>query len=251
MQIYGLIGYPLGHSFSKGYFTEKFSNLGLSDTHVYEKFELENINQFSALLKSQKSDLKGLNVTIPYKQSIIPFLDSVDEAALKIGAVNTIKIMYDGSTKGFNTDYWGFRWTLEKWDSFQEINPQKALVLGKGGAAKAIVQALQDLGLETQYVSRRKEEDNINYEQLAEELMKEHLFIVNTTPLGMFPKVNAFPDIPYQLLTNRHLLYDIVYNPLETMFLKKGLEHGVKGIHYGLEMLHGQAEKAWEIWQGN
>ena len=250
MNIYGLIGFPLGHSFSKGYFTEKFSTLAISDTHLYEKFELENINDFSALLKSQSPNLKGLNVTIPHKQNIIPFLDSVDEAALKIGAVNTIKIMEDGSIKGFNTDYWGFRWTLEKWDSFQEIKPKKALVLGKGGAAKAIIQALQDLGLETQYVSRRKEEDTITYEQLTEEVMKEHLFIVNTTPLGMFPKVDSFPDIPYQLLTNKHLLYDIVYNPLETMFLKKGLENGVKDIHYGLEMLHGQAEKAWEIWQG-
>lgn len=249
MHIYGLIGYPLGHSFSKGYFTEKFSTMELSDTHVYEKFELENINDFPVLLKSQSPDLKGLNVTIPHKQNIIPFLDFVDEAALKIGAVNTIKIMDDGSIKGFNTDYWGFRWTLEKWGSFQEIKPKKALVLGKGGAAKAIIQVLQDLGLETQYVSRRKEEDTITYQELTEEIIKEHLFMVNTTPLGMFPKIDTFPEIPYQLLTNKHLLYDIVYNPLETMFLKNGLKHGVKDIHYGLEMLHGQAEKAWEIWQ--
>ena len=249
MHIYGLIGYPLGHSFSKGYFTEKFLKMGLSDACVYEKFELENINDFTVLLKSQIPDLKGLNVTIPHKQNIISFLDSVDEAALKIGAVNTIKIMEDGTTKGFNTDYWGFRWTLEKWDAFQAIKPQKALVLGKGGAAKAIIQALKDLGLETQYVSRRKEEDTITYEELTEEIMKDYLFIVNTTPLGMFPKLDTFPEIPYHLLTNKHLLYDIVYNPLETMFLKKGLEQGVKGVHFGLEMLHGQAEKAWEIWQ--
>lgn len=250
MHIYGLIGYPLGHSFSKGYFTEKFLTMGISETHVYEKFELENINDFTTLLKSQSPDLKGLNVTIPHKQHIIPFLDSVDEAALKIGAVNTIKIMDDGTTKGFNTDYWGFRWTLERWDFFQEIKPKKALVLGKGGAAKAIIQALQDLGLQTQYVSRNKEEDTITYQELTQTVMNEHLLIVNTTPLGMFPKVDAFPEIPYQLLTNKHLLYDIVYNPLETMFLKKGLEQGVKGVHFGLEMLHGQAEKAWEIWQG-
>ena len=250
MNIYGLIGYPLGHSFSKGFFTEKFLQMNLSDTHVYEKFELENINDFPALLKSQSPDLKGLNVTIPHKQAIIPFLDSVDEAALKIGAVNTIKIMKDGTIKGFNTDYWGFRWTLEKWESFQEINPKKALVLGKGGAAKAIIETLQDLGLETQYVSRRKEEDTITYEELTEKVMKEHLLIVNTTPLGMFPKIETYPEIPYNLLINKHLLYDIVYNPLETMFLKKGLEHCVRDVHFGLEMLHGQAEKAWEIWQG-
>lgn len=250
MHIYGLIGFPLGHSFSKGYFTEKFEKMNLSGTHVYEKFELENINDFPTLLKLQSPDLKGLNVTIPHKQNIITFLDSVDEAAVKIGAVNTIKIMEDGTTKGFNTDYWGFRRTLEKWKFFQEIKPRKALILGKGGAAKAVVQALQDLGLETQYVSRRKENDTITYEELTEEVMKEHLLIVNTTPLGMFPKVDTCPEIPYDLLTNKHLLYDIVYNPLETMFLKKGLEHGIKGVHYGLEMLHGQAEKAWNIWQG-
>lgn len=251
MNIYGLIGYPLGHSFSKGYFTEKFQQMNLSDTHVYEKFELENINDFSALLKSQIPNLKGLNVTIPHKQSIIPFLDSVDEAALKIGAVNTIKIMEDGSIKGYNTDYWGFRWTLEKWNDFQAVKPTKALILGKGGAAKAIIQALQDLGLETQYVSRNKENDTLTYGELSAEVMKTHLLIVNTTPLGMFPQIDNFPEIPYNLLTDQHLLYDIVYNPLETMFLKKGLEHGIKGVHFGLEMLHGQAEKAWEIWQND
>ena len=249
MNIYGLIGYPLGHSFSKGYFTEKFQKMNLSDTYVYEKFELENINDFPALLKSQSPDLKGLNVTIPHKQNIIPFLDSIDEAALKIGAVNTIKIMEDGTTKGFNTDYWGFRWTLELWDSFQEIKPEKALILGKGGAAKAIIQALQDLGVKTQYVSRKKEEDTITYEELTEEVMQEHLLIVNTTPLGMFPNVETYPEIPYQFLTEDHLLYDIVYNPLETTFCKKGIENNVLSVHFGLEMLRGQAEKAWEIWQ--
>ena len=249
MHIYGLIGFPLGHSFSKGYFTEKFEKMGLSNTHVYEKFELENINDFSALLKAQSPNLMGLNVTIPHKQNVIPFLDAVDEAALKIGAVNTIKIMQDGTTKGFNTDYWGFRRTLEQWADFQAVKPKRALILGKGGAAKAIIQALQDLGMETQYVSRKKEDDTLTYNELTRAVMQEHLFIVNTTPLGMFPKMDSFPEIPYNLLTDKHLLYDIVYNPLETMFLKKGLEQGVKGVHFGLEMLHGQAEKAWEIWQ--
>jgi shikimate dehydrogenase len=248
--IFGIIGFPLGHSFSKGYFTEKFEKLGLSEIHAYEKFELENIANFPALLKSQAPNLRGLNVTIPHKQNVIPFLDSVDEAAMKIGAVNTIKILPDGTTKGYNTDYWGFRWTLETWEEFQEIKPKKALVLGKGGAAKAIIQALKDLGLATQYVSRKKEDDTITYEELTQEVMQEYLLIVNTTPLGMYPKIDTFPEIPYELLTDNHLLYDIVYNPLETTFLKKGLEHGVKGVHFGLEMLHGQAEKAWEIWEG-
>ncbi len=248
MNLYGLIGYPLGHSFSKGYFTEKFQQLGISENHTYEKFELADIQDFPALLKENAGSLIGLNVTIPHKQNIIAFLDAVDEAALKIGAVNTIKIMPDGSTKGFNTDYWGFRWTLEKWAEFQEVKPTKALILGKGGAAKAIIQALEDLGLATQYVSRKKEEDTITYEELTEEVMKEHLLIVNTTPLGMYPKTENFPAIPYSLLSDQHLLYDIVYNPLETTFLKKGLAQGVKSVHFGLEMLHGQAEKAWEIW---
>jgi shikimate dehydrogenase len=246
--LFGLIGFPLGHSFSKGYFTEKFAQLGLSNTHAYEKFELENVADFPALLKSHTAHLRGLNVTIPHKQSIIPFLDEIDEAARKIGAVNTIKFLPNGKIKGFNTDYWGFRWTLEKWDAFTEIAPKKALVLGKGGAAKAIVVALEDLGLEIQLVSRRKEEDTITYEELTAEVMQKHLLVVNTTPLGMYPKVDACPPIPYELLGSQHLLYDIVYNPLETLFLKKGLEAGAKAVHFGLEMLHGQAEKAWEIW---
>lgn len=248
--IFGIIGFPLGHSFSKGYFTEKFEKLGLSETHIYEKFELEDIADFPALLKSQAPHLRGLNVTIPHKQNVIPFLDSLDDAAAKIGAVNCIKILPDGTTKGYNTDYWGFRWTLETWEAFQEIAQKKALILGKGGAAKAVIQALQDLGLETQYVSRRKEKDTITYEELTEKVMQEFLLIVNTTPLGMFPKVESFPEIPYEFLTDKHLLYDIVYNPLETTFTKKGIENNVKSVHYGLAMLHGQAEKAWEIWQG-
>ncbi len=247
-QLFGLIGFPLGHSFSKGYFTEKFEKLGLSATHTYEKFELAHIEDFPALLNAHKAVLKGLNVTIPHKQHVMGYLDEIDAAAQKIGAVNTVKIFADGKTKGFNTDYWGFRWTLEKWEAFQEIAPQKALVLGKGGAAKAIVTALEDLGLAVQLVSRNKEADTLTYEELNADVMASHLLIVNTTPLGMYPKIDACPAIPYELLTNKHLLYDIVYNPLETLFLKKGLENGAKAVHFGLEMLHGQAEKAWEIW---
>jgi len=246
--LFGLIGFPLGHSFSKGYFTEKFEKIGLSQTHTYEKFELENIEDFPALLQSHAGELKGLNVTIPHKQNVMAYLDEIDPAASKIGAVNTIKFLENGKIKGFNTDYWGFRWTLEKWDAFNEIAPKKALVLGKGGAAKAIIVALEDLGLKVQLVSRTKENDTITYEELTPEVMSEHLFIVNTTPLGMYPKVENCPAIPYELLSEKHLLYDIVYNPLETLFLKKGTEVGVRGVHFGLEMLHGQAEKAWEIW---
>jgi shikimate dehydrogenase len=246
--IFGLIGFPLGHSFSKGYFTEKFEKLSISDLNRYELFELKAIEEFPSLIEKFGEELKGLNVTIPYKQAIMPFLNQIDEAAQKIGAVNTIKILPDGQLKGYNTDYWGFRWSMEKWQEFTTNKPKKALVLGKGGAAKALVVALSDLGLEVQYVSRTKEQDTITYDELTKEIMDEHLLIVNSTPLGMYPKVENAPNIPYHLLNDQHLLYDLIYNPQETLFLIKGLEAGIKSIHYGLEMLHGQAEKAWEIW---
>jgi shikimate dehydrogenase len=250
---FGLIGRSLKHSFSKGYFTEKFEKMGLSATHNYELFELSEIGEFPDLLKKYGQKLKGFNVTIPYKQEIMPFLDEIDEAALKIGAVNCIKIVStnDGNKiklKGYNTDYWGFRWTLEKWAEFNEIKPKKALVLGKGGAAKAVIVALNDLGIEVQLVSRKKESDTITYDELSQQLIENHGLIVNTTPLGMYPNTGTFPAIPYHLLSPNHLLYDLVYNPLETQFLKKGLENGIKAVHYGLDMLHGQAEKAWEVW---
>lgn len=301
---FGLIGRTLKHSFSKGYFTEKFEKLEIAENNQYHLFELAEIEEFPALIQKFGAELKGLNVTIPYKQAIIPFLDEIDEAALKIGAVNTIKITEIGNNeklpnasendliltkklklKGYNTDYWGFRWTIEKWAEFQEIKPKKALILGKGGAAKAVKVALEDLGLEVTYVSRSavgdvvrgdtnhgvgsrsavadlvREDTNhgvdtnhglknqvINYYDLNLAVMEENLLIVNSTPLGMYPNSDTFPSIPYKLLTKNHLLYDLVYNPLETKFLKKGKEVGVKSTHSGLEMLHGQAEKAWEIW---
>jgi shikimate dehydrogenase len=250
---FGLIGRSLKHSFSKGYFTEKFEKMGISATHNYELFELAEIGEFPDLIKKYGSQLKGLNVTIPYKQEIMPFLDEIDEAAQKIGAVNTIKIISNTESnklklKGYNTDYWGFRWSLEKWAEFNEIKPQKALVLGKGGAAKAVIVALNDLGIEVQLVSRKKENDTITYEELTVEEIENHLLIVNTTPLGMYPNTETFPEIPYHFLTENHLLYDLVYNPLVTQFLKKGLANNIKSVHYGLNMLHGQAEKAWEVW---
>lgn len=245
--LYGLLGYPLGHSFSKKYFTEKFENLGLSESHCYEQFEIPQIEDFLTLKSAQKDVLKGLNVTIPYKQQIMPLLDEIDPAAAKIGAVNTIKIYPDGKTKGFNTDYWGFRQTIEMWEAFPEFKLKKAVVLGQGGAAKAIIAALEDLGLEVWKVSRTPEEGQISYEDLAT-AMDEVGLIVNSTPLGMYPKIDTFPPIDYSLLTSQHYLYDIVYNPLRTAFLEKGIAQGVGGIYEGLEMLHGQADKAWEIW---
>lgn len=246
--IYGLIGRTLSHSFSKGYFTKKFEKLGIKAENKYELFELATINEFPDLISKFGSNLKGLNVTIPYKQEIMPFLDEIDSAAKKIGAVNTIKFLQSGKLKGYNTDYWGFRWSLEAWEAFKVVMPQKALVLGKGGAAKAVIIALEDLGLEVQIISRKKEKDTILYEELTKEVIDNHLLIVNTTPLGMYPNLENSPEIPYSFLGQNHLLYDLVYNPKETQFLKKGIENKVKSIHSGLEMLHGQAEKAWEIW---
>ncbi|MHA8053063.1 shikimate dehydrogenase family protein [Aquirufa sp. Wall-65K1] len=245
--LYGLLGYPLGHSFSKKYFTEKFVKLGLSESHCYEQFEIPQIEDFLTLTSAKKDILKGLNVTIPYKQQVMPLLDEIDPAAAKIGAVNTIKIYPDGKTKGFNTDYWGFRQTIESWDALAQFKSKKAVVLGQGGAAKAIIAALEDLGMEICKVSRTPEKGQISYESLAN-IMDEVGLIVNTTPLGMYPKIESFPPLDYSLLRGQHFLYDIVYNPLRTAFLEKGLAQGVGGIYEGLEMLHGQADKAWEIW---
>jgi len=245
--LFGLIGYPLGHSFSKGYFSKKFVEMGLSETHAYELFPIPQIDDLPQLIAANKGILKGLNVTIPYKQQVLSFLDSIDPAAERIGAVNTIKFLPDGTCRGFNTDYYGFQNTLKKWEGFPIFSQYKALVLGQGGAAKAVIAAIEDLGIPVIKVSRNASEGIISYEQLPQ-LMSEVSLIVNTTPLGMHPKEETYPEIPFELLSKQHYLYDIVYNPLQTTFLKKGLEQGVGGVHEGLEMLYGQADKAWEIW---
>lgn len=244
--LFGLIGYPLGHSFSKRYFSEKFEQLGLQESHAYTQFEIPSIDEFPALLATPA--IKGFNVTIPYKQQIIPFLDEIDPAAAQIGAVNTIKILPDGRTRGYNTDYFGFQGTLKAWSAFADFKMLKALVLGQGGAAKAVIAAIEDLGIPVIKVSRQAAEGIVSYEALPA-LMESIGLIVNTTPLGMHPNEAACPPIPYELLNGQHYLYDIVYNPLETTFLKEGLAHGAGGIHTGIEMLYGQADKAWEIWQ--
>lgn len=246
-KLFGLIGYPLGHSFSKKYFTEKFEKLGIQENHEYELFELKNILDFPALIQKHGKNLKGLNVTIPHKENILPYLDKIDPAAREIGAVNTIKFLSDGKLKGYNTDYWGFRNSLETWDQFKNFKDRTALILGQGGASKAIIIALKDLGIDVLKVSRKETIDCISYEQIPNFIRQVGL-IVNCTPLGMHPNLETYPPIPYELLNEKHFLYDIVYNPQETTFLKKGIEQGVGGIFYGLPMLHGQAEKAWEIW---
>ncbi|MCU0325201.1 MAG: shikimate dehydrogenase [Spirosomaceae bacterium] len=259
MNLFGLIGYPLTHSFSKGYFTEKFQNLGIADTHGYEKFEMQNIEDFSELIQNNP-DLRGLNVTIPHKQNVIGFLDEIEDSAKKIGAVNVVKVLPDNRLKGYNSDYYGFKNSLEEWFVTPDrdlpsdvLNPvrglsAKALVLGDGGAARAIKVALEDLGIEFKVVARRRiTDETILFEELTEEIIKTHQLIINTTPLGTFPKVEECPEIPYQFLTENHYLYDLIYNPAETLFMKKGLEKGAKAMN-GLRMLHLQAEKSWEIW---
>lgn len=248
MNLYGLIGYPLTHSFSKRYFTDKFEREKIRESS-YELYEMKSIDELPALLK-KKHGLRGLNVTIPYKKDVIAFLDDLDDSsAERIGAVNTIKIYADGSTKGFNTDYYGFRQSLVEWIERrgESCSNFKALILGNGGAAKAVQVALQDLHVEYLTVSRQKNEGTILYEDLAPEIMASHLLIINTTPLGTFPKTDECPPINYDLLGKTHFLYDLVYNPAETLFLKKGRDKGAV-TQNGLKMLELQAEKAWEIW---
>ena len=244
--LFGLIGFPLGHSFSKRYFTEKFEQLGLSATHAYTQFEIPAIDQFPSLLGTE--GIKGFNVTIPYKQQIIPYLDEIDPAAARIGAVNTIKVLAEGRTRGYNTDYFGFQQTLKDWSAYSDFRQRKALVLGQGGAAKAVIAAIEDLGISVIKVSRTASNGVLAYEDLSA-IMHNVGLIVNTTPLGMHPNEDSCPPIPYDLLTSQHFLYDIVYNPLETTFLKKGMAHGAGGVHTGIQMLYEQADKAWEIWQ--
>jgi shikimate dehydrogenase len=256
---FGLIGYPLSHSFSRGYFTEKFRELGLSDTHQYLNFEMETVDGFLDLPK-QYPDLRGCNVTIPHKQAIIPLLDELDPVAERIGAVNCIRFQ-NGRSKGYNTDYLGFRDDLlDKLREFpnalgdsstaepgKKIPGKRALVLGTGGASLAIHEALRSLGMKTLAVSRSPGEDRITYAELSPELLRDHLVIVNTTPLGMSPNVNTYPDIPYEALSTEHFCYDAIYNPAETLFLKKARVRGA-GTANGLGMLHGQAEAGWKIW---
>ena len=243
MNTFGLIGYPLGHSFSKQYFTDKFEKLGISATHVYEKFELADIQDFPALIKSQPH-LCGLNVTIPHKQAVMPFLDGLDASAEKVGAVNVIKINKEGKLIGYNSDYYGFKTSLEAF--LPEGKQIQALVLGNGGAAKAVIAALKDLAIPYKIVSRTPAADTLAYGDLRAQL-PQYPLIINASPIGTYPKAEECPDIPYDLLTPNHLLYDLVYNPVQTLFLQKGEAQGAK-VHNGLPMLHLQAEKAWEIW---
>ena len=244
MRQFGLIGYPLSHSFSKKYFTEKFERENIPQAN-YELYPLPTIDAFPKLLEEQ-SQLIGLNVTIPYKQVVIPFLDKLDDSAQKVGAVNVIKIE-NGQKIGFNSDYYGFKQSLLN-SQFPINKSLKALVLGSGGASKAIIAALQDLSIDYKIVSRNPANDQqIAYESITQTLIAHYRLIINTTPLGMHPHVEACPALPYQEMNENYLLFDLVYNPAKTLFLKKGADQGAQILN-GLEMLHLQAEKSWEIW---
>lgn len=236
----GLIGYPLSHSFSKGYFSEKFKKENIPH-HQYETYPIEKIELVENLMNNE--GLSGLNVTIPYKEVVIPFLNELDDTAQEIGAVNTIKIR-NGKKVGYNTDCYGFQKSFEK---HLQPHHKKALVLGTGGASKAVIYALKQLGIDYKYVSRTATEQNLSYEQVTPELLKEYTVIINTSPVGMYPNVDTFPPLPYDALTKDHYLYDLVYNPEVTTFLQYGLNAGAT-IKNGLDMLYLQAEKAWEIW---
>lgn len=240
---FGLIGFPLSHSFSKRYFTEKFEEAGISGTHGYDLFEIEDISALPGII-AETEGLKGLNVTIPHKLNVLPYLSEIDPAAARIGAVNVVKIESDKRLKGYNSDYYGFRRSLEEF--LGGNTPQNALVLGNGGAARAIRVALEDMGIPHKLVSRTAGEDRISYET-ANTLLADHTLIINCTPLGTYPKTDAAPDLDYTLLTDAHFLYDLVYNPEETLFMQKGKARGAKTIN-GYQMLVYQAEKSWEIW---
>lgn len=241
-----LIGYPLSHSFSEKYFTEKFKRENISD-HEYFLSPLAQIEDFPKLLAAHPH-LVGINVTIPYKEKVIPFLDEISAEAKAVGAVNTIKIK-DGKLKGFNTDVYGFEKSLVDFLTQKEkkISVENALVLGTGGAAKAVVYILKKLGIEPILVSRKKGKGDLTYADLDTIIFAECRLIVNTTPLGMLPDLESCPDLPYHRINTKYHLYDLVYNPEKTVFLRRGESQGA-AIKNGLEMLHLQAEKAWEIW---
>lgn len=245
MDKYGLIGYPLGHSFSISYFNQKFQDENIDA--VYENYEIPSIDALPEVL-SLNPELKGINVTIPYKEKVLPFLDSISPEARAIGAVNVIRVSHKGNKtllKGYNSDVIGFTKSIEpmldkKWH-------QKALILGTGGASKAIDYGLRNLGLETVFVSRYERPGTIQYQNITPEVVKEYNVIINCTPLGMYPKTEVCPELPYEAMDNHTILYDLIYNPDETLFMKRGAEYGAN-VKNGLEMLLLQAFSSWEFW---
>jgi len=241
MKTYGLIGKNIDYSFSRTYFNQKFSSEKIDA--IYKNFDLEDIAEFPKLLREGKN-INGFNVTIPYKEAIIPYLDEIEDTAKEIGAVNTIKIKGNGKLIGYNTDFFGFSEALK---SYLKPHHTKALILGTGGASKAVSYALQKLGIEFTYVSRSKSSHNFIYSDLTPEIMEEYDLIINCTPLGTFPNIEQFPPIPTQFLTSKHLIFDLIYNPSHTKLMKLALNQNAE-VTNGLTMLEFQAEKAWEIW---
>ena len=247
MDKYGLIGYPLGHSFSISYFNQRFQDEGIDA--VYENYEIPTIESLDEVL-NLNPELKGLNVTIPYKEKVIPYLDSISPEARAIGAVNVIKVSHEGKNvklKGYNSDVIGFTKSIEpmiekKWH-------KKALILGTGGASKAINYGLKALGLETVFVSRYERPGTIQYNKITPEVIKEYKVIVNCTPLGMYPQTDESPDLPYEAMDNHTILYDLIYNPDQTLFMRRGAEYGAD-VKNGIEMLLLQAFASWEFWNG-
>ena len=245
MDRYGLIGYPLGHSFSISYFNQKFADEKINAK--YENYEISDIDQLPEIL-DKYPDLRGLNVTIPYKEKVIPFLDSLSPEARAIGAVNVIRVKHEGNNtilKGYNSDVIGFTQSIEpmldkKWH-------KKALILGTGGASKAICYGLKSLGIEPVFVSRYERPGTIQYEKITPEVVKEYNVIVNCTPVGMYPHTEECPLLPYEAMDIHTILYDLIYNPDQTLFMRKGAEHGAD-VKNGLEMLLLQAFASWEFW---
>ena len=245
MEKYGLIGYPLGHSFSISYFNQKFADENIDA--VYENFEIPAIEALDEIINTNP-ELRGLNVTIPYKEKVMPFLDNISPEARAIGAVNVIKVIHEGKDvklKGYNSDVIGFTKSIEpmldkKWH-------QKALILGTGGASKAVNYGLKHLGLETVFVSRYERPDTIQYSKITPDVVQEYRVIVNCTPVGMYPKTEVCPPLPYEAMDSHTILYDLIYNPDETLFMKRGAQYGAQTKN-GLEMLLLQAFSSWEFW---
>ncbi len=239
-----MIGYPLSHSFSKKYFSNKFHKENITDAE-YDLFEIDRIELVEEIFRKQ--NIRGFNVTIPYKHEIMQYLDDFDHSTKKVGAVNVVKLSDDGTKIGYNSDYYGFRMSLENW--LPKFSHMKAVVLGIGGAAKAVMAVLDDMSIPFLKISRDVAKGDLTYQTLKEqpEIFSNHHLIINTTPLGMMPNISEMPDIPYDRLDEKYYLYDLIYNPAQTNFMNQGEKYGASTKN-GLEMLQLQAEKSWEIW---
>jgi len=239
---FGLLGKNISYSFSKKYFTDKFEKINFTH-YSYKNFDIASINEFPEIISKTKN-LKGLNVTIPYKEAVIPLLTKLSENAKIIGAVNTIRITKDGTLKGYNTDFYGFKKALTP---LLQKQHQRALILGTGGASKAVAYALRKLNIDYDFVSRNPSEYQLSYEELTKEIFSDYQIIINTTPVGTFPNIDDCPPLDYSLFTENHIAFDLIYNPQETKFLRLAKEGGAKTKN-GYDMLVFQAEKAWKIW---